>query len=422
MGLLAIVCALISAQSIARHSARWYRDIGYSCFGTYVGAQGDLDGDGIEELVLGDPGRCCNVDERPSFWIVSPRSRSVLCRIDLPVSAPASYVIDGSADFDGDDTPDLLIARGSYEVQQPVTLFLVAGADGGIVRSIALPGAAPRCGRWACVVPDVDGDLRPDLAAASLAASGETSLVFVSSHSGRLVREIPLTSQPDRGAMALATWRAGSVTGLAVSSTCRLGGGATLDVFDCASGRRRWSHTITRANGDCCAICAVGDVDGDGCAELGIGTGTCAVVLSGSSGRVLRTHERRRHDDSGTRYGQALAAPGDLDGDGTPDLVVGEPEDHLTGVVHAFSGQDGHRIWIADDSDPDDVCRFGRALAVVGDVNADGRREILVGTWQSPTGSPGRAMLLDGASGRVLFEVRRREHDLVFAERFPSVR
>lgn len=428
MEILAILGAWIASQDREQLLAGWNREHAHPAFGLCVGAHGDLDGDGIEELVIGDPGRCFTTTEPPSFWVVSPRSRSVLCRIDLPVAASASYAIDGSADLDGDAKPDLLIAQGSYEANERPILHLMSSAHGRAWLSIPMPeGSAPRWGSWAIVVPDVDGDARSDVAAARRAPNGEGSVILYSSRTGSLVREISVAPLPELTAISLETWLDAAGIALAVSTAGRHLHGAPVDVFDLVGARRRWSYASALQSTYGAPSRSIGDLDGDGRAELALGTNGHVEWLDGATGGLVRRRDRDPTSEASslggvtaTGFGTALAAPGDLDGDGVPDLVVGEPEAGIgDGVVHAFSGKDGRRLWIADRTDPQDVCRFGRELAVIGDVDGDHRREILVGTWQSPTNSPGRAMLLSGASGRVLFEIRRIEHDLVIAERFP---
>ena len=122
-------------------------------------------------------------------------------------------------------------------------------------------------------------------------------------------------------------------------------------------------------------------------------------------------------------FGAALAAPGDVDGDGIPDLAVGAPEDddggwdrgavwilflNRQGEVRALQKisqrQGGFTGALADDG------YFGRRLAELGDLDGDGRGELAV-----LSGVPNRAWILFlAADGTVRRHVEIRHTDPVF--------
>ena len=90
--------------------------------------------------------------------------------------------------------------------------------------------------------------------------------------------------------------------------------------------------------------------------------------------RVLQTLHGR--EDVGL-FGYAIASPGDLDGDGIPDLLVSAPgESSSYGRVYLYRGRpDGtFGSWkrFAGNND------FGFALAALGDVNGDGRPDFAI--------------------------------------------
>jgi hypothetical protein len=118
----------------------------------------------------------------------------------------------------------------------------------------------------------------------------------------------------------------------------------------------------------------------------------------GCDGEIVRALVGQSPAD---RFGAALAGGVDVDLDGFGDVLVGAPRgslDRLTsaGVVSVFAGSDGTLLYRIGGQSRGDT--FGAALAVVADLNGDGRREFLVG---SPYGGGGfgRVSVHSGADG-----------------------
>ena len=87
-------------------------------------------------------------------------------------------------------------------------------------------------------------------------------------------------------------------------------------------------------------------------------------------------------DANGAQLGRALAAAGDLNGDGYVDFVVGEPQDGSigSGRVHVYlGGASPHKEPLLDLGADLAVASFGRSLAGGRDVNGDGHPDVLVG-------------------------------------------
>ena len=140
------------------------------------------------------------------------------------------------------------------------------------------------------------------------------------------------------------------------------------------------------------------DVDGDGRPDLitsspvgdsndGLSLDVgLARVLSGATGATLHTWYG---DTSGTRFGTGVAGIGLWDGDNVPDFAVGEPlwnssdfwhPKQQVGRVHFYSGQNFSKV------SPGGVIegeieweQFGYSLDRAGDVDSDGRDEVVVG-------------------------------------------
>lgn len=129
------------------------------------------------------------------------------------------------------------------------------------------------------------------------------------------------------------------------------------------------------------AMAAIDDLDGDGVRDLVVGLptlsanplqpGSGAVRVYGSrSGQLLR---QTAGTTAAEGLGRVVAGLGDCDGDGVPDYATGNPQWNANqGRVTLCSGQDGRVLfsWTGEN-----LSEFGTAIAAVGDVNGDGRAD-----------------------------------------------
>jgi hypothetical protein len=169
------------------------------------------------------------------------------------------------------------------------------------------------------------------------------------------------------------------------------------------------------------AVRGAGDFDGDGHADVLVGTTQAvtgyAVLYSGRDGSILQTF---RGETPGDQLGLALAPLGDVDGDGFGDVAIGalgEGRSYLhpgfppfvpphrtdddAGGVLVFSGKDGRRLYTVLGGHSRDG--FGYSLDAAGDVNGDGITDFVAGTSSIDNPEvPGYARVVSGADGAVL--------------------
>ncbi len=199
--------------------------------------------------------------------------------------------------------------------------------------------------------------------------------------------------------------------GSAVANTGDLNGDGTADYMTAAprnagghvytySGKTHaliWkaSAALTGARmGD--ALAGIGDVDTDGTEDIlvgapGVDSGSAtdagaAYILSGTNGAVLATF---LGTTAYAEFGSSVACVGDANGDGKKDFAVGEPRAAPggrpnAGMVHVFSGATSTLLYQCEGMTAIDL--LGSALAAAGDANGDDRPDFIAGAPGSPTG------------------------------------
>lgn len=164
------------------------------------------------------------------------------------------------------------------------------------------------------------------------------------------------------------------------------------------------------------SVDAAGDVNADGFADIIAGAGgvvpgnsdterAVAVLYSGASGRALFTFS-----DGFSEFGVSVAGIGDVNGDGRPDVIVGSPRfdpdvqggSRQIGRAYIYSGADGSLIRSITGENAGD--RFGASVASAGDFNNDGTADVIVGAAGADAGgnNRGRAYVISGVDGSML--------------------
>lgn len=163
------------------------------------------------------------------------------------------------------------------------------------------------------------------------------------------------------------------------------------------------------------ALSACGDIDRDGsddvlagapwADDLGLDAGHARVF--GRNGQVLLT---LRGTAAGDHFGTSVAGAGDVNADGWPDLIVGAPEADPNGIssgrTQVFSGRDGSVLYSIDGQAAGDEC--GYAVGGAGDLNRDGYADFIVGSHlaDAPRPDTGVARVFSGRDGSLMFNLR----------------
>jgi len=322
-------------------------------FGTSVDGAGDVNNDGFADIVVGAPLVSLFGNNRGQMKVYSGANGSVLWTFDGSVNLDKlGYLVVGVGDVNNDGRPDILSASreapGGGTQRGNVKIY--SGLNGTILHNINGTSNNQRLGLAATGMGDVNGDNRADFA-----LSGLTGGVKVySGATGAILYSIPTPLSTDIFGASL-----GSVASLTGDAIPDLLIGATQDgnIFQQGPGyvhlhngqtgafvRAYLGSTVGDRFG--CSVADAGDLNGDGTTEVMIGADQFnnvfrgyVRVFDGVTSVALHTFEGLADGD---RFGYSIDGLGNLDGLPGLELGMGSPE-HMT----AFQAQGRAEVWTA---------------------------------------------------------------------------
>jgi hypothetical protein len=259
-------------------------------------------------------------------------------------------------DFNADGHLDVAIThRISGEVR-----VLLGNGEGDFKDVFRWPGAGRS--RWISTA-DLNGDGRLDLAVARSADRRLTILLGQGDGRFRLAAEYETSEEPS--ALAISDYNNDGISDIAVADY-RIGTGKTVSLYlgrgDGTFGPRQELQVGVGP----LAICT-GDLNGDGTPDIVTANygGSVSLLLSRGAGQFTSVTDLEAKRASG------YVVISDFDRDGYPDLaVLGEHSDSISFMPGKGDGSFGPAQDIATGSYPD--------AAVVGDFDRDGRMDIAV--------------------------------------------
>jgi UDP-3-O-[3-hydroxymyristoyl] glucosamine N-acyltransferase len=362
-------------------------------FGAAVAGIGDVNGDGFDDVAVGapffdSPINATWVEEGMVF--VYHGSASGLSSTASWTSATSTFQQDhawlgtvvSGGDVNGDGYSDLVTGGPGYDgsVSNAGIALVYLGSASGLATTPAtsIVGGSTNAdfARDLAVVGDLNADGRADLA---IGAKGDD------------------TNGTNAGFVRVYL---GTATGVATTHT-----------FD-------WTAGGGAACGD--GVGGAGDVNGDGYADLLLGCpefdsplsngGAAVVFYGGASGVQAGPAWVAPIDNTASRTGNAVTGLGDVNGDGYADVAIGayqysngQIREGRVSIYHGSASGLGSTAASTVESNQVDS-EFGVTLGAAGDVNGDGYADLIVGSpfWDTTSANAGRAWAYLGSSSGIV--------------------
>ena len=391
--------------------------------GASVSLAGDINGDGIDDLLIGAPNAATAGVSVGAGYLLFGTDQGPPNQLNLStLSGAKGTVINGESvfdaagvsvsaagDFNGDGIDDLVIGASgaspnvgysgaSYVVfgddqglPSPLNLSEIDGSNGVVFNGV---GAYDESGASVSAAGDINGDGIADLVIGAPYANGGNGAAYVVFGSDQ-----QWTSPVD-------------LSGLDGSDGFRINSAGSSDTLGVS-------------------VSAAGDINGDGIDDLLIGAtlagspgayNGASYVVFGSTEAWSSAFNLSALDGNngvlfngvspGDEAGASVSAAGDVNGDGLDDLIIGaplaDPNGDDSGSVYVvfgndqswsspfnLSGLDGNNGFVLNGVNADD--RAGAAVSFAGDFNTDGITDLMIG---APRADPNGA---DSGASYVVF-------------------
>ncbi len=318
-------------------------------YGTTVAGGSDINGDGINDIIAGSLS-----DKALAF---SGATGDTLFLMEHPTglfSTSFGVEVGDAGDFNNDGSSDVIVGAYNEDVGgflRAGRAYVFGGPNGGLIATLESPLLE-------------DGQFGIDVAGAGDVNNDGWDDVIIGAYLDR-------------------------VNGLSDSGRAYVFSGATEDtLFSLQAPVPLQSAHFGKA------VDGLGDITGDGRADVIVGAlqdfvwpsfskGGKAYVFSGADGSLVYELQSPTPDTNGF-FGSQVAGVGDYDGDGINDMVVcAHTEDeggiNGSGRAHVFSGATGLLLDTFVSPNLENFGRFGIGGAAGGDINNDGRSDIMIG-------------------------------------------
>lgn len=405
----------------------WTVNFGYS-FGSASSPAGDVNGDGYDDVIVGKKENTTNfTNDGKAYVFLGSASGLAVTPVwsDIGANQGSAYghSLSRAGDVNGDGYDDIIIGEPGYKVgsisRGRALVYYGSSAGPSATPSWTYIGTTTDFGRSVSTAGDLNGDGYDDVIV-GIAYGGLDSasnkgavLVFYGSSAG-------LSATPDwqkdgtqsYGQFGHRVSTAGDVNNDGYDDIivgAPVNSGATGQAFVFLGSVSGLSNTpVWTGTGEFSnqifgySVYDAGDVNNDGYDDIIVGapddnaggTGKAYVYYGNSSG-ISASPEWTATGEINSNFGQWAATAGDYNGDGFSDIIVGAPNNSPYGKAYVYKGSSAgpsvNSVWTSEGDATS--AAYAITVSTAGDVNNDGYDDVLI-TPYSP-----KAFVFHGADG-----------------------